>query len=271
MGGLNLYDFSARSHDPTLGRFTTVDPLAEKYYSWSPYVYCLNNPVIFVDKNGLWPTKNAVDRGRVGNRGFSLTPVMNPYHKVKRAHKGQDFPVPEGNDIHALAEGVVSRIGYDKNGWGYYIEISHSDGYTSRYAHLKNGSIKVRKDDKVTNGEVVGLSGMTGGATGPHLHLEILLNGKPVNPMLIADLQELLYEEDGIPIIELPEVIIIGKSLHKETSLEERIDDMLWLSVRPNAYGNTGRHNKPDRASDQYYSDEFLKWYYNYDTRKENR
>jgi murein DD-endopeptidase MepM/ murein hydrolase activator NlpD len=140
--------------------------------------------------------------------------------------------------------------------------LSHSNGYTSRYAHLKNGSIKVRKDDKVINGEVVGLSGMTGGATGLHLHLEILLNGKPVNPMLIADLQELLYEEDDTLVIELPEVIVIGKSMHKEKSLEERSDDMLWLFVRPNAYGNTGHYNKPDRASDQYYSDEFLKWYY---------
>jgi RHS repeat-associated protein len=53
MGGLNLYDFSARSQDPTLGRFTTVDPLAEKYYSWSPYVYCAGNPVNAVDPDGM--------------------------------------------------------------------------------------------------------------------------------------------------------------------------------------------------------------------------
>lgn len=50
--GLNLYDFSARHYDGTVPRFTTVDPLAEKHYSWSPYVYCLNNPLRFIDPDG---------------------------------------------------------------------------------------------------------------------------------------------------------------------------------------------------------------------------
>jgi RHS repeat-associated protein len=50
--GLNLYDFSARTYDPAIGRFTTVDPLAEKYYPISPYAYCLNNPVMYVDRDG---------------------------------------------------------------------------------------------------------------------------------------------------------------------------------------------------------------------------
>jgi len=54
MGGLNLYDSQARMQDPTLGIFTTVDPLAEKYYSWSPYVYCAGNPVNAVDPDGRW-------------------------------------------------------------------------------------------------------------------------------------------------------------------------------------------------------------------------
>jgi RHS repeat-associated protein len=60
MHGLNLYDSQARMQDPTLGRFTTVDPLAEKYYSWSPYVYCMDNPLKFVDKDGKEPTKPRV-------------------------------------------------------------------------------------------------------------------------------------------------------------------------------------------------------------------
>jgi hypothetical protein len=191
---------------------------------------------------------------------------MNPYHKVLRTHKGQDFPVSEGNNIHALAEGIVSNIGYNKGGWDYYIDIKHSDGYTTRYAHLQKGGIKVKIRDEITDGEVIALSGMTGGVTGPHLHLEVLLKGKPINPMYIADLQELLREnEETHEIInannpiELPEVEIFGKASHKRT-LEMR--GMEWQFVRSNAYGNTGRYNKEGQTMDQYYSDNFLKWYY---------
>ncbi|MDR2954995.1 MAG: hypothetical protein LBV43_07935 [Prevotella sp.] len=52
MHGLNLYDYSARQYDPAIGRFPTVDPLAESYYSWSPYIYCLDNPLKYVDPDG---------------------------------------------------------------------------------------------------------------------------------------------------------------------------------------------------------------------------
>jgi hypothetical protein len=147
---------------PAIMRFTTLDPLAEKYYSISPYAYCGNNPVIYIDQNGLWPTRKVVDNDRVGSRGFSLNPVMNPYHKIKRPHYGQDFPASEGNNIHALATGIVTNVGYDKGGWGYYVDIKHSNGYASRSAHLQKNGIKVKIGDKiVADGEIIALSGMT--------------------------------------------------------------------------------------------------------------
>ena len=56
-GGLNLYDYGARHYNPVIGRFMTMDPLAEKYYSWSPYAYCMNNPIKYIDPNGQDPKK----------------------------------------------------------------------------------------------------------------------------------------------------------------------------------------------------------------------
>jgi len=153
MNGLNQYDYGARRKYSWGSVLPTRDPLCELYYSISPYAYCANNPIKLIDNNGLWPTKQVVDNGIVGHRGFSLAPVMNPYHKVMRAHKGQDFPTPEGNIVHALAEGIVTKIGWDKKGWGNYVEITHSDGYKTRYAHLQNGGIKVKKGDNISNGE----------------------------------------------------------------------------------------------------------------------
>lgn len=190
----------------------------------------MNNPMKYIDANGLWPTKKVADNGSVGNRGFSLVPVMNPFHKVSRPHKGQDFPVPKGNNIHALAEGKVSNIGYNKDGWGYYVDIKHSDGYTTRYAHLQEGGIKVKKGQEIKDGAIIALSGMTGGATGPHLHLEVLLNGKPINPMFISDLQlflnELNSDENAVNEenpVELEEITVTAKGSERLKPIEAQV------------------------------------------------
>jgi len=72
MHGLNLYDYSARYMEPALGRYTTVDPLAEKYYSVSPYVYCGNNPVLFIDPDGRDLKKARVHLANAVSITFSL-------------------------------------------------------------------------------------------------------------------------------------------------------------------------------------------------------
>jgi len=268
------YDYGARFYDPQLGRWHLPDLLEEMFYSINSYAYCINNPINTADISGLYPTKKVVDNGVVGNRIFSKVPVMNPYHKVMRPHYGQDFPAAEGNTVHALAEGEVSKVGYNPGGWGNYIEIKHKEGYTTRYAHLQKGGLRFKKGDFVKNGEIIGLSGMTGGAKGAHLHLEILLKMKAIDPLSIEDLQDLLYGSTSDKIINetnpivLDELIIVGNGNPYKKSLEAKIEDLKWSSVRPNEFGNTGRYNRKGRSTDQYYSDDFLKWYYDVEPKK---
>ncbi|MDE5746263.1 MAG: M23 family metallopeptidase [Acetatifactor sp.] len=95
-------------------------------------------------------------------------------------HKGQDWAIPVGTTVVASCGGRVSRAGWG-SGYGNVIYIDHEDGKQTRYAHLSK--ILVKTGDYVKQGQKIALSGNTGITSGPHLHFEILVNGKQVNPM----------------------------------------------------------------------------------------
>ena len=97
-----------------------------------------------------------------------------------RMHSGVDFAGASGTPIHATADGVVIRAGR-MGGYGNVIDIQHSHGLVTRYAHLS--SIGVERGQNVSRGERIGGMGTTGRSTGVHLHYEVHANGKPVNPM----------------------------------------------------------------------------------------
>ena len=78
--GLNMYDYGARNYEPSLGRWMNIDPLAEKYQKWSPYNYCIDNPVYFIDPDGMattgsdWSNRDQMGRPRTDYRGIYITP-----------------------------------------------------------------------------------------------------------------------------------------------------------------------------------------------------
>ena len=109
---------------------------------------------------------------------------MDPFNGKKVFHDGIDFAGKTGSSVHSVADGIVSWAGM-KGGYGGLIEIDHGNGYMTRYAH--NKTLKVYSGDRVVKGDVLALMGSTGRSTGPHVHFEVLKDGKPVNPYNYID------------------------------------------------------------------------------------
>ncbi len=109
-------------------------------------------------------------------------PILNTI----RAHKGTDYAAPTGTPIRATGDGRVSHAG--RNGsFGNLVTINHPGGFETKYAHLSRYARGIGKGDRVRQGDIIGYVGATGGATGPHLHYEFLVNGVHQNPRTILD------------------------------------------------------------------------------------
>lgn len=109
---------------------------------------------------------------------------FHPILKKYRPHHGIDYGAPTGTPIESAGSGRVAFAGW-KRGYGNFIEIRHSNGYTTAYGHLSKIGKGVKTGSKVDQGQVIGYVGSTGISTGPHLHYEVKLGGKLINPLSI--------------------------------------------------------------------------------------
>lgn len=116
--------------------------------------------------------------------GFSLG-RFHPVLQRMRAHKGVDMAAPMGTRIKASGDAVVEFVG-QKGGYGNVIMLKHANGVKTVYGHLSRFVADLHRGEKVAQGEIIGFVGMTGLATGPHLHYEFLLNGEHRDPMTVA-------------------------------------------------------------------------------------
>lgn len=105
---------------------------------------------------------------------------IDPIYKTVKFHAGMDFSAFTGTPVYATGNGVVRKAGWEGL-YGNCIEIDHGFGYLTRYAHLHK--IEVRVGQKVVRGQTIGRVGSTGKSTGPHLHYEVHVKGKVVNPI----------------------------------------------------------------------------------------
>ncbi|MFR9661441.1 MAG: M23 family metallopeptidase [Rikenellaceae bacterium] len=127
----------------------------------------------------LWPIDKTLLRYGIGAYGMRFHPI----YKRNIMHHGIDLACPTGSPIYATGDGIVEKSvqGYKYRGYGQEVLIDHQFGYKTRYGHMSKRLVE--KGDKVKRGDIIGLIGSTGGSTGPHLHYEVIINGKSVNPI----------------------------------------------------------------------------------------
>ena len=239
---LPIYDFGARSYYPEGVFFLQQDPLMERNYSCSAYIYCLGNPVLFFDPNGKreWPvnkTYNGAMRRHENNFG---APRPNG-----RTHQGVDINLGSGSadlgaPVYATHDGTITRIATidngDKNAGGNRVQITYSDEsgtVSTSYMHLNAISEDLKEGEPIAEGTQIGTIGGSGAgrdnAYSPHLHYEMRINGKTVNPATgrnnLIDPQQSIAPKDGGTI---PTVQINGTGVPKNIMPNQQITPIVY-------------------------------------------
>jgi murein DD-endopeptidase MepM/ murein hydrolase activator NlpD len=127
--------------------------------------------------------RSPIEFSRVSS-GFSSSrfhPVLNKW----RAHKGVDYAAPIGTKVKATSDGIVAFVG-QQGGYGNVIMINHQGRYTTVYGHLSKFAPGIHRGQRVAQGEIIGNVGMTGLASGPHLHYEFKIDGTQRDPLRVA-------------------------------------------------------------------------------------
>lgn len=173
--------------------------------------------------------KTPIDGARLSSRfGTRRHPILG----YRRAHKGVDFAARRGTPIKAAGDGVVERA--DRYGsFGNYIRIRHANGYKTAYAHLNGFRKGIRKGRRVRQGDIIGYVGTTGRSTGPHLHYEVHLKGKAVNPQKLkiatgkkltgSAFERFKLERDRIDLLRAPQEDAAPLFAEGETPEKERL------------------------------------------------
>ena len=120
------------------------------------------------------PVRTAEFMSAYGNR-------RDPFEGRTKMHQGIDLAAPIGTPIYATADGLVTEAGWNSGGYGNLIKVEHGKGIETRYAHLSK--IAVRAGQRIRRGDIIGRMGSTGRSTGSHLHYEVRIDGRAVNPI----------------------------------------------------------------------------------------
>ena len=160
----------------------TVGGETKKYYR---FVTSDDSVVDYYDETGKSakkflvrkPVNNAIMRSGFGGR-------RHPILGYTKMHTGVDWATPYGTPIFASGNGVVEKVGWE-GGYGKYVRLKHNNGYETAYGHMSAFAKGMEPGKRVRQGQVIGFVGSTGMSTGAHVHYEILVNGRFVDPMRV--------------------------------------------------------------------------------------
>jgi len=200
IGGSNRYreliDKGLEREKLIIDNFQKIDKLKKQMYiqtkSYDDIVgMARDKELLLASLPAIQPVSNNELRRLSSGFGTRIDPIL----KVKRPHRGVDFSLPKGSPVYATGDGVVKMVRASFSGYGKQIEVDHGFGYKTKYAHLNE--FLVKQGQKVKRGELIAYSGNTGKSTAPHLHYEVHINSKAVNPVhyFYRDLDSDEYEE----------------------------------------------------------------------------
>ena len=179
-----------------------------------------NNPLYLFDKKNF--TGHYDNNGKSIKKALMKTPIngarlsssfgmrKHPIDGYNKMHKGTDFAAPTGTPIMASGDGVILKAGWCGGG-GNCVKIKHNKTYQTVYAHMSKFATNIKKGVRVKQGQTIGYVGSTGKSTGPHLHYEVIINGKRVNSQKL----------------KLPSGKILTKNIRKEFETEKIKIDVL--------------------------------------------
>jgi len=185
IGGVNRYEelegFS--NSDLIVETATRLDRIRKKIYVQSQsfdelITFAREKEEMLRSIPAIQPVSNMDLKRTASGFGFRIHPI----YKISKFHSGMDFTAPTGTEVYATGDGVVSTVKSVRRELGNHIIIDHGFGYQSVYAHLDGFNVRVGQ--KVKRGDVIGFVGNTGLSTAPHLHYEVLANGRNVDPAL---------------------------------------------------------------------------------------
>lgn len=159
--------------------------------------------------------RSALEYTRVSS-GFSANRT-HPVFGYDAAHRGTDYAASAGTNVRAIAEGVVTFAGWQR-GYGNVVEIQHDGKHATLYAHLQSIAPGLRQGVRIGQSDSVGTVGMTGWATGPHLHFELKVNGIEVNPLTAE-----LPVAEPLAVTQLSNFALTSAPLRAQLALLERV------------------------------------------------